>query len=75
MSRVHTLVFETTHHALWAEEVAREMRLGAEVVPAPAAARAGCDLAIAVLDEDFETFLGELRERGINVRVFEPKPA
>ena len=69
-----TLVFETTHHALWAEEVARESRLGVEVVPAPAAARAGCDLALAVLDEDVDELLGALRERGINVRVFEPKP-
>ena len=71
--RSHTLVFETTHHALWAEEVARDMRLGAEVVPAPAAARAGCDIALAVLDDDFETLLAELRERGIAVRVYEPK--
>jgi len=72
---VRTLVFETTHHALWAEEVAREARLGVEVVPAPAAARAGCDLALAVLDEDVAELLAALRERGITVRVFEPKPA
>ena len=72
---VHTLVFETTHHALWAEEVAREMRLGVEIVPAPAAARAGCDLALATLDEDLDALLAALRERGIGFRVFEPKPA
>jgi hypothetical protein len=70
-----TLVFETTHHALWAEEVAREMRLGVEIVPAPAAARAGCDLALAALDEDLEQLLAALRERGIAFRLFEPKPA
>lgn len=65
------LVFETTHHALWAEEVARGLRLGAEVVPAPAASRAGCDLALEALDEDLATLLGALRERAIAFRVFE----
>ncbi len=72
---VRTLVFETTHHALWSEEVAREMRLGVEVVPAPAASRAGCDLALAVLADDLDELLAALRERGIAFRVFEPKPA
>lgn len=65
------LVFETTHHALWAEEVARELRLGAQVVPAPAASRAGCDLAIEALDEDLAALLAALRERAIVFRVFE----
>lgn len=65
------LVFETTHHALWAEEVAREMRLGVEVVPAPAASHAGCDLAIETLDEDLALLIDALREREISFRVFE----
>ena len=70
-----TLVFETTHHALWSEEVARELRLGVEVVPAPSAARAGCDLALAVLEDDLEDLIAALRERGIAFRVFEPRTA
>jgi hypothetical protein len=65
------LVFETTHHALWAEEVAREMRLGVEVVPAPAASRAGCDLALEALEEDVPALLDALRERAILFRVFD----
>jgi hypothetical protein len=65
------LVFETTHHALWAEEVARDLRLGAQVVPAPAASRAGCDLAIEALDEDLAALFDALRERSIVFRVFE----
>lgn len=73
MTTVRTLVFETTHHALWAEEVARDLRLGAEIVPAPAAARAGCDLALAVLDEDLAELMDALRERAIVVRLFEPR--
>ena len=72
MSRTRrVLVFETTHHALWAEEVARDMRLGAQVVPAPAASRAGCDLAIEALDEDLDALLEALRERSIVFRVFD----
>lgn len=65
------LVFDTTHHALWAEEVARELSLGVEVVPAPAASRAGCDLALETLAEDLPALVGALRERSIAFRVFE----
>ena len=72
MSRTRRiLVFDTPHHALWAEEVAREMRLGVEVVPAPAASGAGCDLAIEALEEDLARLIAALRERGIVFRVYE----
>jgi hypothetical protein len=72
MSRsTRILVFDTTHHALWAEEVARDMRLGVEVVPAPAASGAGCDLAIEALEEDLARLLDALRERAIVFRVYE----
>lgn len=40
--------FETTHHALLAEETALSAALAVEVVPAPPAARARCNLALAV---------------------------
>jgi len=39
-------VFETTHHALWAEDIARESDIPAEVVPAPSEAKAKCGLAL-----------------------------
>ena len=45
-------IFETTHHALWAEEVALEAAIAVEVVPAPAAARARCNLALQTLPEE-----------------------
>ena len=32
--------FDTTHHALWAEEVARERDIPADAIPAPPAAQA-----------------------------------
>lgn len=44
--------FDATHHALWAEEIAREEGIPAEVVPAPPGAAARCDLALEVLRED-----------------------
>jgi hypothetical protein len=52
--------FDTTHHALWAEEVAREAGIPAEVVPAPAAARARCNLALETLPEKVESLAAEL---------------
>jgi len=42
--------FDTTHMALWAEEVAREARVPAESVPAPPETRAKCGLALETLD-------------------------
>ena len=38
MTRI-VFTFDTTHHALWAEEVAGEHGIPAEVIPAPPAAR------------------------------------
>lgn len=65
------IVFDTTHHALWAEEVARSLRLGVQVVPAPAESRAGCDLALETLSEDMPALIDALRERSIAFRVFD----
>lgn len=41
--------FDTTHMALWAEEVARDGGIPVEVIPAPPEAEALCDLALATL--------------------------
>lgn len=38
--------FDTSHHALWAEEVARERHVPAEVIPAPPDSGSKCDLAL-----------------------------
>ncbi|CAN5364083.1 hypothetical protein BH23GEM4_BH23GEM4_22990 [soil metagenome] len=46
------ITFETTHHALWGEEVAREAGVPVEVVPAPAAAHARCNLALVTLPDE-----------------------
>lgn len=62
-------LFDTTHHALWAEEVAAELGLGAQIVPAPSDARANCDLALEALSEDRQRLENELRSRGIEFRL------
>lgn len=41
-----TFVFETTHHAMWAEDVARDQAIPAEVVPAPPDGGARCGVAL-----------------------------
>lgn len=50
--------FDTTHMALWAEEVAREGGIPAETVPAPPETRARCGLALETLDR----FVGPLSD-------------
>jgi len=68
---VRLLVFDTTHHALWAEELARERGLAAEVVPSPAAARAKCDLALEFLPSEQDMLFQVLAEAGVTFRLFE----
>ncbi|MGH7503487.1 MAG: DUF3343 domain-containing protein [Longimicrobiales bacterium] len=62
--------FDTTHHALWAEQIALELLLGAQVIPAPAAANAKCSLALEVLDEDADSLRAALDEQGVVYRPF-----
>jgi hypothetical protein len=58
-------VFQTTHHALWAEEVARDAGIPAEVVPAPPAARARCSLALETLPEEVAPLASALHAQGV----------
>lgn len=64
------LTFDTTHHALRAEQIANEHRLGAEVVPAPAGADAKCDLALECLDEDLPALRDALERAGVIYGLF-----
>jgi hypothetical protein len=64
------LVFDTTHHALWAEQVALDRALGAQVMPAPADAEAKCDLALEVLEEDAEALETALLQEGVPFRWY-----
>lgn len=45
-SPTRIFVFETTHHAMWAEDVARDQAIPAEVVPAPPDGGARCGVAL-----------------------------
>jgi Protein of unknown function (DUF3343) len=63
--------FSTTHHALWAEEVAREREIPAEVVPAPAAAHARCNLALETLRGELERLRDALTDQGVPFSVYE----
>ena len=63
-------LFETTHHALWAEDVARERELPAEVVPAPAAAKAKCGLALRTLPHLRPALAQALDGEGIAFRLY-----
>ena len=69
MSRV--LTFDTTHHALLAEQLALEHGLAAQVAPAPAAAKAKCDLALEYLPAEEQQLLRVLDEEGVNYAVFD----
>lgn len=57
--------FHTTHHALWAEEVAGEAGIAVEVIPAPPAAQARCNLALATLPDDLPRLAAELEAQGV----------
>jgi len=61
--------FDTTHMALWAEEVARDRGIPAEVVPAPAELEAKCGLALATLSARVADLTAALEEEGV---VFHP---
>jgi hypothetical protein len=66
--------FETTHHALWAEEIAGEAGIPAEVIPAPAAARARCNLALQTLPEEASALGAALRAAGVPFGEFRFHP-
>lgn len=67
-----TFTFDTTHHALWAEEVARDANLPHEVVPAPPEATAKCNIALETLTGSREALIKALTDAGVTFRIYEP---
>jgi hypothetical protein len=63
------VLFDTTHHAMWAEEVAKGEGLGAEVVPAPEGVDAKCGLALEVLAADLDRLVIAMEKEGIPFTV------
>ena len=64
-----TFIFETTHHAMWAEDVAREQAIPAEVVPAPPEGGAKCGAALRVTTDRTSELSAALKQEGILFRV------
>ena len=67
---IRLLTFDTTHHALWAEQLALDSGLGVQVVPAPADADAKCDLALEFLADDEAALIEVLGESSIPYRLY-----
>ena len=63
-------LFETTHQAMWAEEVARESGIPAEVVGAPADAKAKCGLALRTVGAHCRTLQTAMEAQGIEFRAY-----
>jgi hypothetical protein len=64
------LVFDTTHHAVWAEQLILGAGCAAEIIPAPAAARAKCALAVAYFPEEEDRVLRALDEAAAPYRKY-----
>jgi len=63
-------LFNTTTHALWAEEVVLARGIPSEVVPAPGDSDAGCDLALRTLPAHGPALEAALVEEGVRFRVY-----
>ncbi len=61
--------FDTTHHAMWAEDVALEHGIAVEVVPAPPEGDAKCGAALSVPPTQKDELAAALGSQGIPYRV------
>ena len=64
------VTFETTHHALWAEQVALEKGLGVQVVSAPKESGSQCGIALEALPEDLAALTAAMDAVGIVYRLY-----
>jgi hypothetical protein len=64
------LTFDTTHHALYAEQIAHEHGLAAEPTPAPPEAGALCDIALEYLAEEEAQLAAALRAAHVAFRIW-----
>lgn len=67
----HVFIFETTHHAMWAEDVAREQAIPVEVVPAPPEGGAKCGIALRIPGRHADELTNALDEERILYRVLQ----
>lgn len=66
------LTFDTTHHALWAEQLAHEHGLAAEPTPAPPESGARCDIALEFLPDEESQLVAVLHAAGVAFRFWPP---
>jgi hypothetical protein len=64
------LTFDSTHHALYAEQLAHEHGLAAEPTPAPPESGAKCDIALEYLPEEEAALAAVLREADVSFRIW-----
>ena len=70
METQRIVTFETTHHALWAEQLAQEKGLGVQVVSAPKESGSQCGIALESLPEDLPLLTAAMEEVGIVYRLY-----
>jgi hypothetical protein len=64
-------VFETTHHAMWAEDVAREQAIPVDVVPAPPEGGAKCGIALRTPEPHVDELTEALDQERILYRILQ----
>ncbi|TVP49826.1 MAG: DUF3343 domain-containing protein [Gemmatimonadales bacterium] len=64
-SDVRVFVFESSHLALWAEDVARERSVPVKVVAAPAGTSATCGLALEIPASEAASLEAAFTDEGI----------
>jgi hypothetical protein len=60
--------FDSSHHAFWAEDLAREHGLPIDVIPAPSKAESICGLALRLPSESAGDLESLCRKEGIQFR-------
>ncbi len=70
-STARLFLFDTSHYAMWAEDVAAEAKVPADVVPAPPETDAKCGLALRVPGDRAEELRTAFDEEGIPYSLLE----
>lgn len=66
--------FDSSHHAFWAEDLAREIGLPIDVIPAPSSAESKCGLALRLPAESALELENICRQEGIHFRRWKDGP-
>jgi hypothetical protein len=66
------LTFDTTHHALLAEQIALESGFAVQVTPSPPDSGAACDLALEYFAADDDGLAAVLRAANVVFRRYPP---